>query len=188
MPYLESVTTVYDSSVEFSGVLPGAPSGLSGAFGGLFSSKGALCAGSLGPSMGFGGNVSDIMEQPHNARVNVRTAAAIFIFFISTPVNQVKGNAAHLCNIALVTFILLSILKQLFNLIEEAGSLLIVCRIAGLVKFAEDLFLLLSQIFRNLNRNPDVLVASAAGIQVLYTLALELEYISGLGSRMNGIA
>ena len=79
MPYLESVTTVYDSSVEFSGVLPGAPSGLSGAFGGLFSSKGALCAGSLGPSMGFGGNVSDIMEQPHNARVNVRTAAA-YIF------------------------------------------------------------------------------------------------------------
>ena len=79
-------------------------------------------------------------------------------------------------------------LKYVFDLIKEAGALGIVCRAAKLIKLLKHLFLIRRKVFRHFYRDPDILISSSAGVQVLDALILKLENISGLRSGMYPIA
>ena len=80
------------------------------------------------------------------------------------------------------------VFKQVFDLAEEAFTLLIVLFVGILFKFLQKLFLALAQVFRHFNGHAHVLVAASSAVDALNTLALELEHVARLRALVYGVA
>ena len=80
------------------------------------------------------------------------------------------------------------VFKQVFDLAEEAFTLLIILFVGILFKFLQKLFLALAQVFRHFNGYAHVLVAAPSAVDALNTLALELEHVARLRALVYGVA
>ena len=81
-----------------------------------------------------------------------------------------------------IVFFLLVATKHGLQLVQKATAFLIVFIAAFLFKLAQQIFLLLAEIFGNLHRDTDVLIALDVGIQAGDSPSLQLKDIAGLSA------